>query len=136
MAYATPAELKLRMDVNIIRELSDDNNAGVPISDVIDEALTSGSNYADNMIPNHLATIPLQKEVCLVKAQEVLYRRRGYFEAANELASTITSIIEAANKRMVQNAKPVLDSTNRTHTTESLHGTDWENYFRGTDEIW
>jgi len=136
MAYATLAELKLRVDTNILRELSDDNNSGVAITDVLTEALIAGSNYADSMIPDHIATIPLQKEVCLIKAQEVLYRRRSYFDAANDLAKTITSVINAANNRIVQNSKPVLDSTNRIHTTDSLHDSDWETYFRGTDDIW
>jgi len=130
MAYASIAELKARTDVNILRQLSDDNEYGITVENILESALNSGTDFADNVVPSHLNDSTLLKEICLLKAQEILYRRKGYLDAASSNATAIQSLLSQAEEKHIQAAHPVLDSTVKSHTTTNIDEGKWESWFR------
>jgi len=129
MAYATVEELKARTDVNILRQLSDDNDYGITVENILDSALNSGTSFADNVVPEHLNDAGMLKEICLLKAQEILFRRKGYYDAADSNARGIQALLEQAEEKHVQAAHPVRDSTPKVYATESIDEGMWDNWF-------
>lgn len=131
MSYGTIQELKERTDVNILRQLSDDDEFGFTVETILESALKSGSDYADNVVPKHLTDVGLLKEICLLKAQEVLYKRKGYFDAAKSNADSIEALLRQAESKHVQAAHPVLDSTVKSYSSEGIDVGEWDKYFKG-----
>lgn len=134
MAYATIEELKSRTDQNILRQLSDDNDLGIAVNDILQDALDSGSDYADNMVPSYLNTASFLKEIALVKAQEILFRRKGYIDGAKSNMEMIESMINQGAEKHQESAYPNLNSTPQAHTTTPVDEGKWDNWFE--DDVW
>jgi hypothetical protein len=81
-------------------------------------------------VPSHLNDSTLLKEICLLKAQEILFRRKGYLDAASSNATAIQSLLTQAEEKHIQAAHPVLDSTVKSHSTTNIDEGKWESWFR------
>ena len=129
MPYATIDELKARTDTNILRQLSDDNDYGITIESILTDALESGSDYADNVVPEFLSDETLLKEIELLKAQELLFRRKGYLEAAKSNMEQITALLNQVTDKYRESTYPERNRTPQYHTTSGIDVGDWEDWF-------
>lgn len=130
--YSSIEELQRRMDVNILQQLSDDNEMGITVFDILTEALNGGTRFADNAVPGFVVeTNPgILKEVELLKAQAILLRRKGYYSDAAQLDLVIKNMIESAILNHTESGRPVRDSTARYHTTTPIvSASDWRDSF-------
>lgn len=134
MAYATVDELKARLDKNLLRQLSDDDDLGITIKTTLESALTSGSDYADNIVPSFLSETSFLKEVTLLKAQEILFRRKGYYDAADSNRDAINDMLRRGNDKREEAAHTTLNSTPQAHTTTPVDEGKWDNWFE--DDVW
>lgn len=135
MHKATVAELKKRIDEVILGQLADDKIAGQDLEVILESALTAGAQFAANAVPTYLeSNLGFIKEIELLKAYEVLLRRKGYVNEAATINRSARDMIEAAIDKHEASSKPVMDSVNRYHATRPLYSKkDWRDAFERHD---
>ncbi len=128
---STVEELKKRIDQVVLDQLADDKISGQNLTVILESALIAGSRFAIHAVPTFLEIQPgFMKEVELLKAYEVLLRRKGYVTEAASINAAVRDMIEAAIEKHEASSKPIMDSVNRFHTTVPLHSKkEWRGAF-------
>ncbi len=130
---STVEELQKRIDRVVLDQLADDKISGQNLTVILESALIAGARFATHAVPTFLEIDSgFMKEVELLKAYEVLLRRKGYVTEATAINKAVRDMIEAAIEKHEASSKPVMDSVNRFHTTRPLYSKkDWRESFEG-----
>lgn len=124
--YATVEDLRKRLDENVLRYLTDEHGYGVENEDILYSALVGASAKARNLIPAALATdVEFVKEIELLLAIAILYRRFGYEAEASEIETSVREML-ATSVENVLNTGTVSDP--QVAATDSFVSSDEWNY--------
>jgi len=136
MSYASITDLKMRIDKNILAQLTDDDNLGVPIETVLTESLDAGTRYVNNALPSYVMNdTGFIKEVEILKAYEVLLQRKGYFDEANNINLSVRDLIKSVILKQKESAFPIRNSETRFYSDRrAVSVEEWDTAFGLTNE--
>jgi phage gp36-like protein len=104
--YATPEDLRKRLDQRIVQYLSDELELGIENSETITSTISGASAYIAAILPERFkSNVEFVKELELLKAMAMLYRRFGYFSEASVLEQQIDNDIKLAIDSSVESGR-------------------------------
>ncbi len=93
--YAEVEDILSHFNVFAVAQLTDDEENKNVISGILEECITSGSDYTEAVLPTRFLTNRgMAKYVTIQKTIALLYRRYGHEEAANATEKSLNSAIK------------------------------------------
>ncbi|NCB44431.1 MAG: hypothetical protein EOM59_17705, partial [Clostridia bacterium] len=90
MIYAEVEDILSHFNVFAVAQLTDDEENKNVISGILEECITSGSDYTEAVLPTRFLTNRgMAKYVTIQKTIALLYRRYGHEEAANAIEKSL-----------------------------------------------
>jgi len=131
MAYATVEDLMKRLDQRVVEYLSDELEMGIANSETLNSTLYGASAYVAAILPERFKTnVDFVKELELLKAMAMLYRRFGFFTEAASLEQQIDNDVKLAIDSSLESGRTEYNRDPKYYVEESIVSKDeWRSAF-------
>jgi len=131
MAYATVEDLMKRLDQRVVEYLSDELEMGIANSETLNSTLYGASAYIAAILPERFKTnVDFVKELELLKAMAMLYRRFGFFTEAASLEQQIDNDVKLAIDSSLESGRTEYNRDPKYYVEEPIVSKDeWRSAF-------
>ena len=131
MAYATVEDLMKRLDQRVVEYLSDELEMGIANSETLNSTLYGASAYIAAILPERFKTnVDFVKELELLKAMAMLYRRFGFFSEAAMLEQQVDNDVKLAIDSSLESGRTEYNRDPQYYVEEPIVSKDeWRSAF-------